>query len=563
MSDKPRILVVDDDDGARFTLLRQLRHLGYERLDEARDGYEALARVESAAPDLVLLDTMMPGLDGTEVLRALYEAQRLPDLPVVMVSANDGMDVVVRCIELGAEDYLTKPVNIALLRARVGSVLEKRRYRESQRAYLRHFDAETGLFNRAALLERLQQLLALRQRFGLAAVVMDDHAQIVVGDGDGEAEVARRLNALVERIRAGGANVDTVARVAPDTLALILPAADGEYRLVGWLEPLVRGAGPDADAAPPGVAGRWSAGLAFARPGSDAAAADLLGLALSAAREVPAQARNRLSIATPGMRESMRDALRLHDELELALARNEFVLHFQPICDIRTLRPVGAEVLLRWAHPEHGLWTPGRFLHAVERSPLLQAIDEWVLEATCRTLRAWKPWLPQGFTLSANMTAETLAAEGLAARVESSLDSECAGYLRIELTETVMVHDMPACVAAMDQLRARGVRIALDDFGTGFSSLSHINQIRCDALKIDRSFVARVDEQPRTGKVLHAMVGLAKSLGLTVIAEGVEREEELAEVRAAGCDLVQGYLTGRPMPAAELRALLAPAAVDG
>ncbi|GAP65202.1 sensory box/GGDEF family protein [Mizugakiibacter sediminis] len=552
MGDASRILVVDDDDDARYTLVRQLRRLGYARIEEARDGYEALRRIEAEPPDLVLLDTMMPGLDGAAVLRALHEADRLPDLPVVMVSANDSMDVVVRCIELGADDYLAKPVNVALLRARVASALEKRRHRESERAYLRRFDGETGLFNRSVLLERLQQALALRRRSALAAIVMDDHAQVMVSAG--EAGVAKRLAGFAERINARLPGVDTLARVAPDALALILPVTEGEYSVAAALEALARGATAEARPAAPG---RWSIGLAFARFGDDAPGADdLLGLAMSAAREVPVQARNRLSIVTPGMRESMRDALRLHAELERALSRDEFVLHFQPICAIDTLRPVAAEVLLRWAHPRHGLWTPGRFLYAVERSPLIQAIDEWVLEHTCRTLRAWKSWLPPVFALSANVTAETLAAEGLVGRIEAGLDEDCAGRLRMELTETMVMHDMPACVNAMEQLRARGVKIALDDFGTGFSSMTHISQIHCDALKIDRSFVSHVDQQPRTAKVLRAMVALAKSLDLVVIAEGVEREEELAVVRDVGCDLVQGYLTGRPMDADALRARL-------
>ncbi|HEX7110963.1 MAG TPA: EAL domain-containing protein [Mizugakiibacter sp.] len=552
MSDASRILVVDDDDDARYTLLRQLRHLGYARLDEARDGYAALRRIEAEPPDLVLLDTMMPGLDGPAVLRALRDGDHLAELPVVMVSANDSMDVVVRCIELGADDYLSKPVHLALLRARVGAALQKRRYRQSERAYLQRFDAETGLLNRAVLLERLQQALASHQRLGLAVIVMDDHAQVVVGEGEGGA--AARLTALATRVRARELLVDTIARAAPDTLALILPVAEGEYRVVAELEPLAHAERVDGGAALPG---RWSIGLAFARHAADAvSAADLLGMALSAAREVPAPARHRLSVVTPGMRESMRDALQLHAELERALASGEFVLHFQPICAAADLHPVGAEVLLRWQRPGQELWTPGRFLHVAERSPLLQAIDEWVLEATCNTLRSWRGWLPKDFSLSVNLTAETLAADSLPARLEAVLDAACADHLRIELTETMVVHDMPACVAAMDQLRALGVRIALDDFGTGFSSMSHINQIRCDALKIDRSFVSHVDAHPRAEKILRALVALAKSLDLAVVAEGVEREEELAIVRDAGCDLVQGYLTGRPMSGADLQARL-------
>lgn len=285
-------------------------------------------------------------------------------------------------------------------------------------------------------------------------------------------------------------------------------------------------------------------------------AEDALRLVMSAAVNVPLDASRRVVVANQGLRESTREALQLYQELERALQHGELVPYFQPQYRVRDRGLVGAEALLRWRHSERGLLTPGQFLHVASRGPLLDAIDRHVLTQACRFLNAYGPLLTDPFTLSVNITAPSLV-EGLALRViQQTLEPRWTAHLQLELTEHAVIDDVRRCVAALEPIRRLGVSVALDDFGTGFSSISHLHQIPCETLKIDRSFVDGVDYKPHTRKLLQAMVAMAHTLDIEVVAEGVEREEELQVLRSIGCEKVQGYLLSRPVPAESLRDLL-------
>ena len=243
--------------------------------------------------------------------------------------------------------------------------------------------------------------------------------------------------------------------------------------------------------------------------------------------------------------------------MEQALPRNELTLYFQPIVESDELRMVGAEALLRWQHPAQGLLAPGAFLGAVEQSPLMETIDAWVVATATRTLAEWGPLLPENFQLHVNVTAQSLICGRMIERIAQTVPLQLRRHLTIELTERVHVMDMASCVGALQQLRGLGVQVALDDFGTGFSSLSHINLLPCDLLKIDRSFVAEVASDTKRRLLLASLVGMAQALDLGVVGEGIEQPAELEALRSMGPVQMQGYLFGRPMPPEELLERLA------
>jgi EAL domain-containing protein (putative c-di-GMP-specific phosphodiesterase class I)/DNA-binding response OmpR family regulator len=546
------ILVVDDDENNRFMLSQRLRQLGFQWITEVANGEAALAHVRRAPVDLVLLDVMMPGIDGISVLQALRQEGRLSELPVLMVSAHDSLEIAARCIELGAEDYLTKPIQVPMLRARVAAILEKRRLRAVERSFLTHFDPDTHLPNRHALLERVDGLLACGRRFALVAVTRRDHGSIALGVGENDA--SQYLRALSDRMLGSELHTDIVARVGDDTLAWLLPDVQPDHLLlrdVEWVLDLA----PQSHAFSVGRMRDCVVGIAIGSPADrHENAAELLRLAMSEASRIAADASERVQIADPALRTATRDALAMHQEVERALARGELVLYLQPIVDVRDRRLMGAEALLRWQHPERGLLPPAAFLGAVERSPLMEAIDAWVVDHATTLLGAWADRLPVGFRLHVNVTARGLASGRVAELIERRISPQARDHLAVELTERLHVPDMPACVTALKELRALGVHVALDDFGTGFSSLSHINLMPCDTLKIDRSFVADVATDGKRRMLLQSLVGMAQSLGLSVVAEGVECESELEVLRQIGGMQLQGYLLGRPMPELELYA---------
>ncbi|MEO9078626.1 MAG: response regulator, partial [Rhodanobacter sp.] len=234
MNHDAHILIVDDDENNRFMLVQRLRQLNFQRISEADGGEAALAFIRASAPDLVLLDVMMPGTDGVNVLEVLRQEDRLSNLPVLMVSAHDSIDIAARCIELGAEDYLTKPIQVPLLRARVEAVLERRRLRAVELAFLTHFEPDTGLPNRRALLERVDRLLAVGVRFALVVVACRDHDSIALGAG--EADAGQILHVLNRRIQASHLPTDFVAHVGDGMLAWLLPDGRPDHLLLHDVE---------------------------------------------------------------------------------------------------------------------------------------------------------------------------------------------------------------------------------------------------------------------------------------------------------------------------------------
>jgi EAL domain-containing protein (putative c-di-GMP-specific phosphodiesterase class I)/DNA-binding response OmpR family regulator len=562
MNADAHILVVDDNENNRFMLLQHLRKLGFRRISEANDGATALRIIRETPPDLVLLDVIMPDTDGISVLEALRREGHLGHVPVVMVSAHDNLEIVVRCIELGAEDYLTKPIHMQMLRARIAAILEKRRLRELELEILTHFDPDTRLPNRRALLERVDRLLASGRQFALVALTCRDHGSIALGAGEDDA--SRRLRTLNDRIQRSSLPTDIVARVADGTLGWLVPDVQPDHLLLRAVEAVL---GPD----PLGASSAADAGDARIDPAHDCiaaiaigppadpqeGAAEMLRLAMSELMRISPDGNERVLIADPAWRIAAREALALLRQVEQALTREELTLHFQPIFDVADGRLTGAEALLRWHHPARGLLGPGAFLPAVEHSPLMDVIDAWVVTTATAALARWAAGLPEHFRLHVNVTAHALVAGLVTELVDRAVPTNIRRHLTIELTERIHVVDMPACVDALQQLRSRGIQVALDDFGTGFSSLSHISLLPCDLLKIDRSFVTDVDGSPKRRLLLAALVGMARALDLGVVVEGMEREEELATLRPMAPLQVQGYLLGRPMPEADLLALLA------
>ncbi|NII10615.1 GGDEF domain-containing response regulator [Oleiagrimonas sp. C23AA] len=555
MNQNARILIADDDADSRYVLRQQLRRLGYDTIIEAGDGEETLRLVNHDIVDVVILDYMMPGLSGLGVLQAMRESGVLARRPVIMTSAHHSMDLMARSISLGAEDYLIKPVDRVLLHARLTSTLEKLRLRRVESAFAVHFDTDTGLPNRSTLLDKVELFASSSQPYALVVLVMRDHAARALGVGEGQAGVV--MARMADYLRECALGGDTLARVADDSLAWMVSGVDdNETGLLDTIEAALRHRHPDGHLAGPEGTSMATVGVVFVRSNDTGSSQNALRLAMNAAVNVPLDAPRRVVIAQPGLRDETRKAMQLYRQLERALHDNELVLYFQPQYYTADLSLAGAETLLRWQHPERGLLPPGQFLHLAERGPLVEAIDRYVLAECCRYLNTHGQRLPDNFALGVNISATSLTSGVVQRVIERSLDPSYAHHLTLELTERAVIEDVARCVRSLGPLRELGVRLALDDFGTGYSSISHLQQIPCEVLKIDRSFVDRVDRQPQARRLLHAMVVLAHSLDIEVVAEGVEREEELKLLRNSGCEQVQGFLLSHPLAPSQWQTLL-------
>ena len=246
--------------------------------------------------------------------------------------------------------------------------------------------------------------------------------------------------------------------------------------------------------------------------------------------------------------------LSMRNGLRKALERREFVLHYQPQIDLASNALVGVEALIRWNHPEFGMIPPARFIPIAEDSGLIVPIGEWVLREACRQAAEWNRTRSGRMVVAVNLSALQFKRGNLEQSVISALEESGIdpSLLELELTESILIHDLESTLVAVKRLKHLGVRLSIDDFGTGYSSLSYLKRFDVNKLKVDQSFVRDLATDPEDAAIVRAIIQMAHNLGLTTIAEGVENEEVLARLRAFGCDEAQGFLFARPMPAHEL-----------
>jgi diguanylate cyclase (GGDEF)-like protein/PAS domain S-box-containing protein len=424
-------------------------------------------------------------------------------------------------------------------------------------------DGLTGMANRALFRDRLDQALARSERsLGVLAVLLIDLDGFKqVNDSLGHDAGDQLLKVVAERFDAELRPTDTLARLGGDEFAVLIDGAN-EMQATSVARRLL-----SALADPVWIVGRElsvgaSIGVAL-HPGGRARSEDLLrhaDVAMYAAKET---GRGRFELFHYDMARELGELLGLEHELRLGLQRGEFTLHYQPEVDLENGRIVGVEALVRWNSPRRGLVPPDRFIRVAEATGLILGLGEFVLREACAQAAQWRRegLLPERFVTWVNLSARQLVGGGLSRTVKAALDDaglppDCLG---LEVTETSLVEAGPGgerARAELQLLHEDGVRIAVDDFGTGFSSLGQLRSFPVDMIKVDRSFVQGVDEEAKDAAITANLVTLAHALGLLAIAEGIESDSQLASLRDLGCDLAQGYLFARPLPAEDLRNVL-------
>ncbi len=426
------------------------------------------------------------------------------------------------------------------------------------------YDTLTGLPNRSLFMDRVTHALGWAdpdEATPLAVLLFDLDRFKVINESLGHAVGDQLLAAVGRRLADALRPADTLARLGGDEFAVLVDGLGGEAAAEGLARRMV-----EALEAPFYVEGRdthvaASVGVAMSRAGAQSAS-DLLREAEIALYRAKADANDRVALFNPRMSVSSMDRHELELDLRLAIERDELRVHYQPLVDLRTGRTLGHEALVRWEHPTRGLLEPLAFIPLAEETGLILAIDDVVLAEACRQARAWQNLDPglADLVVSVNLSARQFARSDLAARITAVLAETGLppATLELEITESLAMSDAQATGVTLRALHELGVRVALDDFGTGYSSLAYLSQLPLDVIKIDRSFVAGLHDSPANLAIVRAVIGLAQALGIAVIAEGIEREDQLTALRDLGCDRGQGYLFARPQPAADAgRALLA------
>jgi diguanylate cyclase (GGDEF)-like protein len=573
-----RILVVDDIADNRAVLARRFQRRGFEII-EADSGWRALELIRDQAFDVVLLDVMMPDLDGLEVLKRLREQHSPVSLPVIMVTAMSMSHDVVQALELGANDYVTKPVDFPIALARVNAQVERKRAEEqvvkmnsalrqandelerrvtertAQVQFLAHHDPLTGLANRVVFREQLQNSLAQTRSTSetLAVLFIDLDGFKNVNDTLGHSTGDDLLRSIARRVRDTLGENEKVARLGGDEFAILQLSGNQPEGAAALARRLI-----DVISAPCLINGHQinvgaSIGIAVSAAG-DGDPEQLLKNADLAMYRAKSDGRGTYRFFEPEMDARAQARRRLELDLRTALAEGAFEMHYQPLVDLRTNTIAVFEALLRWNHPERGSVSPEEFISVAEETGLIVALGEWALRQACAEAATW----PLDARVAVNLSPAQFKSGNIVASVISALSSSglAPSRLELEITEAVLLERTDSNLDILRQLRHLGVKISLDDFGTGYSSLSYLRSFEFDKIKIDRSFIRDLSHQEEARAIVRAIAALGASLGMRTVAEGVETLAQMQCLEAEGCTEIQGFYVSKPVPASHIPTML-------
>ncbi len=520
-------------------------------LEQVHDFAEAAAyceehNVDVALADLFHKDAREPGL--IERVQGIIGSS----VALVMLGDGDNEKLALEGLQLGAQDHLnTRTLNPETLRRALRYAVARKKA-EQRLARLAHYDTLTGLANRATFLDRLEHGLARsrRQKSRLAVMFLDLDRFKSINDNLGH-------NAGDELLRMAGGRVskcvreyDTVARLGGDEFAVLLDTCleragphDVAQRIMDIFQvPFRLG---DLD-----LVVTSSIGVAVCADG-DVSGEVLMKAADAAMYQAKRSGRNQFNVDVLSGTGEGPNPTSLETELRRAMHRNSYLLHFQPQFDMRGERFRGAEALIRLERDDGSLMPPMEFIPLLEDTGLIWEVGAWIVQEACRVLASWRADGYLDCIMAMNLSARQFQRPGLAdivasALARSNVPAEC---LELEITESMLMRDIAMTNETFAELKGLGVRIAIDDFGTGYSSLAYLHRFDVDALKIDMSLVHSLSSSSKAALLTGAVVGLGHNLGLDVVAEGVETQEQFDFLQQAGCDVAQGFLLGKPKPA--------------
>ena len=578
------ILVVDDKPENVKLLSRLLTEQGY-KVRGVTNGEMALRAVQKMPPQLILLDVKMPGLNGYQVCQRLKSIPEISQIPIIFLSALEDSQDKLKAFEAGGVDYITKPFQLPEVLMRVQNQLKiqstqtkikllnqeleeqvRQRTAQLEQEIVKHeetqeqlrrmafYDSLTGLPNRAFFLELLHRAMekVKRDRNYLFSVLFLDCDRFkLINDSLGHFVGDQVLQEMAHRLKLCLRSVDTVARLGGDEFIILLEGlkkiSDTEVianRIHQQLKfPLYLHEREIF----------MSASIGIVLDTKDYQSPDMiLRDADTAMYWAKKTGQNRYQIFKPEMHSQAQQALELETDLKLACKRDEFSLHYQPIVCLKTGSIQGFEALLRWNCPNRGFISPATFIPIAEETGLIIPIGMWALRAACLQLRAWQKQNSalQDLTMSVNFSVRQFSEPNLIQQIdqilaETGLESK---FLKLEITESAIMDNSDSITGTLEQLRNRKIEISIDDFGTGYSSLSYLYRFPVDHLKIDRSFISQIEDNSEDNiRIVETIITLAHHLNIKVVAEGIETEYQLEQLRMLGCEYGQGYFFSRPL----------------
>jgi len=563
-----RTLLIDDDPLVHRQLAEWFRSAGIE-LRSAFGDEQALTIAAQEEPDLILLGHAVSGAPGIELLREIRQETILASTPVILITENTQPEWLAACFAAGATDYLGKPLCAPELLARVRSVLERGQLQEALTRTASH-DPLTALPNRNSICQRIQSVLDQGCAAHAAVLTFDLDRFKLVNDAFGHEagdqllqQIAARLGQplqLADQPKGAFAKA-TAARLGGDEFAILLEdLADPEDalriadQLLAALQPPYGLAGQQV--------GRTSRGGVVNGLHTYAKSEDVLRDAETARRAAKLAGQGRNVLFDTTMHEDAPQRLRMEHDLRQAIENHELFLVYQPIVSLETGETMALEALIRWEHPERGLVMPMDFLPTAVETGLIVDIGTFALDQGCAQLAAWRRSLGTAaprqihINLSRKQLTGDLVDVVLQTLAKHGIDPQA---LHLEVTESEIMQNAEVARKTLGALREIGVKIDMDDFGTGHSSLSCLQELPIDVLKIDRAFISNMERSYNFAALVHAVTSLGQNLGMATVAEGIETAEQLAMVQTMGCEYGQGYFFAKPLLAEHVPAHMFPA----
>jgi len=551
---KIRVLLLEDNEGDS-RLQKELLNIAYPGKYEIivvvtlKDG---LVSLKNEKFDVVLADLNLPDSDGVNTVTNIQNQNE--SIPIVILSGENSEELALRTVKMGVQDYLIKGQGDGYLISRALDYAIERKRNEQKLTYLASYDSLTGLANRTLFQERLDSAL-YRANINKSLVILllidlDRFKTIndTLGHDVGDKLLVNVANRLKDCTRHG----DMIARLGGDEFIVLLEdtrnAEDAEMMAKKFLDLMRKPfflSLQEIYISP-------SIGVSI-YPLDDLQAGQLLKYADSAMYRAKELGRNRHCFYTADMNLRLQSKLKMEVELRRATERQDFILHYQPKFDITTQALIGAEALIRWDHAEKGMISPNEFIPLAEECGLISVITDWVIQEACKQNHLWQQEGYQPIRMAINLSPQQFNQENIVSRILNQInDSNLAPkYVELEITEGALMKDAIKSNEILKELKNEDIHISIDDFGTGYSSLSYLKKFHLDTLKIDQSFVRDIFDDLDNAAIVSAIIALAKTLRLNVIAEGVETEAQLSFLAAKGCNNAQGYLLGRPVPAQE------------
>lgn len=557
-----KILVIEDEPAVLENILELLNAEGFEVIG-GDNGASGMKLALESKPHLILCDVMMPELDGYGVLNGLRQNPLTAAIPFIFLTARATKEDMRQGMNLGADDYLTKPFTrdelLTAIQSRLQRQVARNKYLEIALQEAAERDDLTNLPNQRFLRNQLHEILvqAQSEQHMVSLLCLGLNRFNRINDSLGFAFADLLLQAIAERLKGYVGTKDLLARINGAQFALVLGSINHKQQVDNFAQKILASLSQPFIVNEQKIFLTASIGIAF-YPNDTCEADNLIQQAESTMYNAKKEGKNNYHFYTPKNSQFSSVPLSLETDLRYALEREELEVYYQPQVNLKTNQIIGSEALLRWRHTEKGMISPAEFIPLAEEIGLIVPIGEWVLRQACQQTKIWHSAGFSSLQVSVNCSGYQLKQENICQKIadivtEVGLEPR---YLELELTESVLVQNPSRVKAIFRKLRELGIDISIDDFGTGYSSLGYLHEFYFDNLKIDRCFISNIINDSKTAAITTAIIEMAHCLNLKVTAEGVETEAQKAFLVDQGCDVMQGYLCSPPVPVDKFEKLL-------